>query len=172
ISNQVGILISAASYNTIGGATTGARNVVSGNKSDGVVVRFGGTGNQLLGNFIGTDVSGAARLNNLNNGVHLLSAGTTVGGTAPGAGNVISGNSDDGVHINGTDNEVYGNLIGTDASGTKALPNGRVSNGQVIGHGVAIISVTGNIIGEALPGARNAISGTANDGVFVSGGDA
>ena len=56
-----------------------------------------------------------------------MPSGNTIGGTAAGAGNVISGNTDDGVEITGTGttgNVVAGNYIGTDVTGTVALGNG------------------------------------------------
>ncbi len=50
----------------------------------------------------------------------------TIGGTGSGAGNIISGNNNDGVHITGagtTGNLVQGNTIGTDITRTLALDN-------------------------------------------------
>ena len=60
----------------------------------------------------------------------------TIGGTAPGEGNVISGNTDYGVDISGagTDsNSVVGNYIGTDAAGTADL--GNATDGVAIRNG-------------------------------------
>ena len=74
-----------------------------------------------------------SRIANTGNGVQIDggATGNTIGGitTTPGtgAGNVISGNSDDGVDISGsgtTGNVVAGNLIGTNAAGEGALGNG------------------------------------------------
>lgn len=77
----------------------------------------------MAGNYIGTAKSGTAALGNESGGV-LISYGAsrnTLGGTASGAGNVISGNVSSGVDIgpNSIGNMVLGNRIGTDASGTQ-----------------------------------------------------
>ena len=53
------------------------------------------------------------------------STGNTVGGSVGGAGNVISGNSSDGVEISdsGTSgNLVAGNLVGTNAPAPRPFP--------------------------------------------------
>src|SRR5207237_6784640 len=92
--------------------------------------------NQVQGNYIGTDVNGTADLGNAQNGVYIAStyqvsvglptSGNVIGGTAPGAGNVISGNGLSGVLIDGAQamgNFVQGNFIGTNATGTGVLGN-------------------------------------------------
>ena len=57
----------------------------------------------------------------------------TIGGTAPGAGNVISGNVTYGLRLQGTGgNTIEGNFIGTDRTGTKALGNGTSSSVTVM----------------------------------------
>ena len=58
-------IVDSASNNTIGGTAAGARNVISGNGSDGVVFIDGSaTGNLVAGNYIGTDVTGTMALGN------------------------------------------------------------------------------------------------------------
>ena len=90
----------------------------------------GTTGNKVQGNFIGTDVTGTLDLGNVVNGVIIeRRRDNTVGGTVAGARNVISGNTNDGVHINGagaSGNNVLGNFIGTSAVGTAAVGNGNI----------------------------------------------
>jgi hypothetical protein len=158
-----GILISGASSNTIGGTASGARNLISGN-GGGVEIRgSGATGNQVQGNYIGTDVSGTMALGN-SFGVFIFSApNNTIGGTASGAGNLISGNNGDSVQIfgsSGTMNQVQGNYIGTDVSGTADLGNARF--------GVYILDAPSNTIGGTASGARNVISGNTY-GVAIEG---
>ncbi|MBA2524573.1 MAG: CSLREA domain-containing protein, partial [Pyrinomonadaceae bacterium] len=84
------ILLNEASNNIIGGTTTTARNVISGNDLRGVSI--GGSGNQVLGNFIGTSAAGNAALGNNLGGVSVGGVNNTLGGTASGARNIISGN--------------------------------------------------------------------------------
>ena len=96
-----GIEISnSASANTIGGTAPGAGNILSGNTVSGVAFANGAFGNFVEGNYIGVDVTGGVALANGFSGVRIFSGANnnTIGGTAAGAGNVISGNSDGVVH--------------------------------------------------------------------------
>jgi hypothetical protein len=127
----------------------------------------GSTGNRVTGNYIGTDATGAQDLGNARNGVNIRGASNTVGGTTAGERNVISGNDDEGVHVNevgATGNKISGNYIGTDASGTKDLGNAQ--------DGVYIENLPDNTVGGTTAGERNVISGNGYDGVFISGPNA
>ena len=89
--------------------------------------------NIIEGNYIGTDVTGTIDLGNCDDGVRIWDYYNKIGGTTPAARNIISGNGDNGVEINGPDakhNLVQGNYIGIDASGKKAL--GNYNNGILI----------------------------------------
>ena len=161
-----GVRISSASNNTVGGTARGARNVISGNDDSGVLILGAtATGNEILGNYIGTDKSGTAALANGDDGVTISSASeNTIGGTASGARNVISGNGRGGVQISGTattgtGNAVLGNRIGTSANGKAVLGN--------FGDGVRIAGAPDNTIGGSTTGARNVISGNGQDGVLI-----
>ena len=89
-----GVLIqNQATANTVGGTSSGAANVLSGNGTGVYLGGSGTSGNVVLGNLIGTDIHGTANLGNIaavliRNGA----TGNTVGGTSSGAANVISGN--------------------------------------------------------------------------------
>ena len=148
----------------IGGLTAAARNIISGNQIG--VSLASSSGNQVMGNYIGTDKNGTSPLGNDFFGVVVASsAGNSVGGAVVGAGNVISGNGD-GVHIEGaasTDNTVQGNFIGTDATGTMPLRNSDT--------GVAIVDANDNLIGGTTAAVRNVIS-VSPTGVLISGGAA
>ena len=155
-----------ASGNIIGGTNVPARNVLSGNSQFGLIMASNTTGNVVLGNYIGVNARGQTALGNAMSGIALFD-GTqnTIGGTVPGAGNVISGNAAYGVNIlnpvaNG--NLVQGNLIGLGAGGTNAIANA--------GGGVHFdLGATNNTVGGTVAGARNVISGNAPGGVFFNG---
>ena len=132
--NVDGVWISGANGNLIGGVTDNARNVISGNSRFGITLAstFGDATlyNEVKGNYIGTDASGMSALGNTTAGIALVSDHhSIIGGTEPGAGNVISGNGPHGIWMyggNGNQNiRVQGNLIGTSADGQSAIPNWR-----------------------------------------------
>ena len=79
------------------------------------------TNSTIVGNYIGTDFSGNIDLGNTNSGIKIDDDGTTpanalIGGTAAGAGNVISGNEDRGINNNANNVVIQGNYIGTNAA--------------------------------------------------------
>ncbi len=161
--NGTGVLITGHN-NTLGGTTSGARNVISGNSANGVSIT--GAANLMEGNFIGTDSTGAAALSNGIDGIIIFSASNTIGGTAAGAGNVISGNIDSAVDIFGSGasgNVVLGNLIGTDVHGTTKLAN------TIEGVGI-YFGATANTVGGSASGAGNVISGNGLYGVGLHDG--
>src|ERR1039458_10197644 len=114
--------------NTIGGALSGAGNLISGNGQDGIFLdRSGAANNIVQGNYIGTTASGTSGLGNGRAGVGNSGApGNTIGGTTTGAGNLLSANRDAGIYLftsGATGNLIQGNTIGTDVTGTLALGN-------------------------------------------------
>lgn len=153
---------------TIGGTTPAARNVIAGSTGRGIYIDSANSTALIQGNYIGTNADGTVALPNLSHGILLGHAGITVGGTVPSAGNLISGNGGDGIHVNGQFNTVQGNLIGTDVSGTLALPN--ASDGvEIQANGTN--GARGNLIGGTAPEARNVISGNRDNGInFNEGG--
>jgi hypothetical protein len=158
-----GVLISGARENQIGGREPGAGNVISGNTGSGVKI-IGVSGNTVAGNFIGTDATGTRPVGNGSDGVSLTGEAhnNTVGGLSAGARNVISGNAANGVKIaRGLSNEVIGNIIGTDRTGTAAIPNG--SNGVLLTAGSQ-----NNTVGGMDPAAANIIGGNTGDGITVA----
>jgi CSLREA domain-containing protein len=150
----------------LGGTTPGSGNVVSGNIGAGIYIAgiAGNAGLVVQGNFIGTDATGMHALGNSDAGIQFFtSTGNLVGGTVPGSANVISGNSS-GVVIgsflfSADENVVEGNFIGTDVTGTVALPNG---------NGVTIFNSLNNRVGGPSPAQRNVISGNSGGAVFIS----
>ncbi|MCA9121123.1 MAG: DUF11 domain-containing protein [Planctomycetaceae bacterium] len=167
VSNQIGVVLSGAGSARIGGTTDAARNVISGNRSHGIDTQTGSKpGTIMQGNYIGVDGSGVTALSNGQNGINFGTnlGGLLVGGTANGAGNVISGNVGHGLLIsNSTNVLVQGNSIGTDKTGTVNLGN------QLMGIFV-YLNASGTQIGGTTSGAANTIAFNVNDGVYVNAG--
>jgi hypothetical protein len=173
-----GVFDSDADNTVIGGTDPNAGNVISGNKQSGIAVIGANAQNVIIeGNKIGTNLGGGAALGNGFSGVYIgagdsfspptagSASSVTVGGTDVGAGNVISGNHDNGVWISGAGAQlvmVAGNMIGTDAGGSAPLPNGK--NGVRIDAGAS-----GNKVGGTDANAGNVISGNGGNGVYVGG---
>ncbi|MEX2317370.1 MAG: proprotein convertase P-domain-containing protein [Pirellulales bacterium] len=138
-----------------------------------VINRFGDDGiqiadasdNFIVGNFIGTDTAGNADAGNVEDGVLITftSANNHIGGVNPADRNLISGNNDDGVDINGDASMtlIAGNLIGTNIAGTADLGNG--NDGVDINAGAE-----NNTIGGNTAAARNVISGNNDEGVDIN----
>jgi titin len=168
-------VLAGATNNTIGGTVPGSADVISANAAVGVEVQGAGvSGNVVEGNLIGTDATGTGALGNTLSGVQIWNAATnnTLGGSAAGARNVISGNANHGVLITNagtTGNVVAGNYIGTNAAGTAALPNSW--SGVAIASGAQnnLVGTNGDGVNDALE--RNVISGNALVGVWLTDGD-
>ena len=160
---------SLAAGNLIGGNTLGARNVISatgsGFTSSGNGIFMVNVQNTVIqGNLIGLDVTGSCPLPNSGDGLEMLQAcsGNLVGGSGPGEGNVISGNTQSGILLNtanGGANKVMGNFIGTDAPGTRKLPNQSA--------GIQIVAGLSNTIGGSVGIAGNVVSGNSGSGLNI-----
>ena len=132
--SQKGVDITNAPNNTIGGTVAEARNIISGNGHFGVrIVGNDATGNQVQGNYIGTDVNRTVPLGNTLHGVNIFDAsGNTVGGMANGAGNTIAFNHADGVFVSSlTGNGVLSNsILSNTGLGIDLSPNGVTANDE------------------------------------------
>ena len=148
--------------NTFGGPAPGAGNVISGNNAAGI--QLGSPDNLVQGNLIGVDANGEFALGNSDAGIDGNFPGdVTIGGTAPGMGNVISGNGTFGIDLNhnaAAEVLVQGNLIGTDHQGFFAIPNQS--------YGIRIVGLSEALIGGSAPGAGNVISGNLLGGIFLT----
>jgi titin len=167
VPNYFGMVCSAgATNNTFGGTVAGARNVISGNSSEGLrLTDAGTTANVIQGNFIGTDLTGQNAVPNGFAGLTIYSGATSnlVGGTSASARNIISGNDTYGVVVAnaGTSgNLIEGNYIGPGSNGVSAVPN---SSGILFSAGA-----TNNTLGGTNAAAANLISGNGSYGVFLS----
>ena len=152
----------------IGGTEGGSRNVISGNHRHGIVLLYGqslatGPGAIVQGNYVGTDLTGAAAVGNGQAGIVVFQAvGTTIGGTTGSARNVISGNNGAGVSMGlsaVTSITIVGNFIGTDLTGARPLGNA--------GDGVAVGA--SQVVGSTTPGTGNTIAYNAGEGVTLNG---
>src|SRR5262249_1270837 len=114
---------------------------------------------------------GTFELGNGNNGVGVRSEGgfpaalaNIIGGSAPGARNVISGNRGSGVYLyndGASGNFVQGNYIGVDMSGTFAISN--------TADGISMFASLTNTIGGTNSGEGNLISANGQAGIFLNG---
>lgn len=171
-----GLLVKAGANDLrVGGASSDDRNLVSGNKRDGIRLEAVTTAT-IAGNSIGTDLTGTlARSNNQEGASYAgIYAGKPALLTTPAAAitirnNLISGNDviaglapvynvSSGIWLEGVATaSITGNLIGTNASGTAALRN--------TGYGIYTKSATDITIGGTTAAERNVISGNFKDAI-------
>jgi hypothetical protein len=162
-----GVLV-LSDHNAIGSPLPGMRNVLSGNHAAGVHLE--GTaahGNQVRANYIGLAPDGVEAS---PNGYGVLidggAADNVVGGEDPSDGNIVSGNSGDGVRITGagTDrNLIAANVVGPSYDGSEVPGNG--NSGVYVGSGAK-----GTLVGSD-SGRGNLIRGGTSAGVTVAFAD-
>lgn len=172
---NAGVEIAGAAANQIGSPASAARNVISGNGYNGLILTGAGTtGNVIQGNYLGTDASGTLARGNTQDGVELLSVtNNQIGGTNSDAvtldaGNLISGNNtnalnsgNNGIYLtNSAQNTIQGNRIGTDVSGTLSLANSW--------NGIYLFSGSSNQIGGVTIGSGNLVSGNGRVGIYLT----
>ncbi len=130
-----GIFLSGGSGNLIGGTTAAARNVISSNTLYGIGLSSGATGNQVLGNFIGTDAAGTAARPNTRDGV-VIDSGAADNAIGSSAGrNTIAFNGWNGICVTGTPmgnairaNSIFSNVkLGIDLDDGAGCTNGVVT---------------------------------------------
>lgn len=155
--NLYGIQDNSEGGNTFGGTSAADRNVISGNLTTGISIGtlLAGYSVQSVvqGNYIGLDATGSVLIPNFY-GIMIgapfpgFSPGILVGGSAPGAGNVIAGNGE-GVQINeGIADVIQGNTFGLDATGLNTFIGGG-GNALEIGvflYGETNATITSNVI--------------------------
>ena len=127
----ISIFGGASSNNYIGVSsdmTTLNGNVIAANDSAGIFIDNGANSNTIMGNYVGTDISGSANLGNGFGGVDLFeTSDNTIGGTDPGQGNVITNNLD-GVFAS-TTNNLRNSIRGNSMYGNQGLAIELVTDG-------------------------------------------
>ncbi|NRA92960.1 MAG: T9SS type A sorting domain-containing protein [Psychroserpens sp.] len=178
--NRFNVQFINAPNNILGGTTAEARNIISGARANdddsigtGIVITGEESfGNSVLGNFIGTDITGNQSIPNVRGGILILFGAhdNTIGSGNTNGGNVISGNGQYGIYLQGgattsivESNTIIGNYVGVNAIGDMALPNE-----------VGIMMLTGqnnnNIIGGTTQNSKNVISGNLVTGLAILSG--
>ena len=172
---------SGGQNNTIQNSTIGLNNLATcgfGNTT-GIYIDQGAAGTTVTANYIYCNTADGVYIANADS---VEVAGNTIGlSTAVGNGgngvyavgtaglrfdgNTISGNALNGILLqNSSTVGVYGNLIGTNAAGTAAVPNG--------GNGIALLGSSDHgTFGGAFP-ATNLISGNSLSGILLDGSGA
>ncbi|MBN2414682.1 right-handed parallel beta-helix repeat-containing protein [bacterium] len=160
-----GIWILGGHCNTIGGDAAESGNVISGmaGDRDGIqvynqaahtiishnIIGLNAAGDEILGGYAGVSISGRC----LNSVI--------------GPGNVIGGLQASGImvyDVTSSHTNIFGNLIGTDLTGTQSRGNG--VSGITISGESSLITIGGVSAAE-----RNIISGNRDHGILLSGGD-
>ena len=197
--SPLGNQFDGVSISDVPGNVIGPGNLISGNgqaglEAAGVVITGSlAVDNQVLGNRIGTDISGVQMLGNSLHGIFI---GSGAGDNVVGPGNLISGNGTTanqgvGVYIDGattSGNRVLSNQIGTNAAGSKSLtdavigvlinesPNNVVqgnliSGNRFIGLEIAGVTASGNLVeGNRIGTDAAGMAAVPNlfDGVFIN----
>jgi len=163
--------------NPDGSGTTIRNLVVNSFADDGIYIDADNV--SILGCFIGTDVGGITESPNQGFGVHVFRGsgarigGTTSGGSCAGDCNLISGaisfNANVFLDDNATGAVVSGNFIGTDVTGTAAIPNNALEGVRVRGDGNRIGGTNGTSPDGSCTGECNLISGNAGHDMLYGG---
>jgi hypothetical protein len=130
------------------------------NNLSGAAVQLDSDSNTVQNCWLGTDLSGNADAGN-GTGISIAGNGNTVGGNVASARNVISGNiTGIRIHDTASSNTIAGNYLGTNVSGTAAIPNakGIWLNDDAIS----------NTIGGLTAAEGNVISGNSGAGIDIA----
>ena len=164
VSNSLDGVLIEGNEHVVGGFSFANANVVSGNGRNGVAITgTNAIANGVFRNFIGVAPDGLTEMPNGANGVLVSNAFENSIGTTIDGGNVISGNTEEGIMILGTasiHNGIVGNLIGTDATGNAPLGNGL--------NGISFQNAPSNNVRGCVI-AANGLDGVEMSGFFSSG---
>jgi parallel beta-helix repeat protein len=159
--NNIGIELREGAFNNIV-----ERNVISSNSGFGISF-WNAYSNSIIGNLIGTDITGTKALGNLR-GIRLWTNcyNNIIGGTSKIERNIISANREAGIQMGDQiyGNKIIGNYIGTDISGQPTLGNGTTGIG-------IFYNSTNNIIGGSEKNSGNLIAGNNGPGIRMTDND-
>jgi VCBS repeat-containing protein len=156
--NEGGIYV-LGDDNIVGGLTASERNVLSGNTVYGLQFDATASGNQVIGNYIGTDSTGLVDHGNVGDGIRIL----TDSNNNVIDSNVISGNDQTGITFfqGSRENLVTSNLIGVGVDGVTDLGNST--------QGISLLDNSrDNVIGGSAADA-NIIANNLSSGVSITG---
>lgn len=162
--------------NTLTTLTLGStRNLIGSNPEHGLLISNMATSGtvSIRKSYFGVGNDGTTDLGNGGDGINIgTGAGASgvtfnIGSTTASTGNLISGNTGDGIESSGTVAQtvnIYQNTIGLNAAGTAALLNG--------GSGIKLAnSLATNVVGDGASTGRNVISGNSAYGMNITGGN-
>jgi hypothetical protein len=178
--NGSGVLIQA-SDNTVGGALTGSRNVISGNGANGVSISTNfATLNSVVGNYIGVGNDGTTSIPNFDNGIQISNgaAGNAIGGTSgttlgatpacTGECNIVANNGN--ALSTGARAGIY---LDSTAGAGNAIRANSIFNNTGLGIDLQATGATANDLNDPDTGANNQqnkpVINTANTSGFISG---
>lgn len=156
-----GLYISYAADNVIGGTTAAARNVISGNYSNGIYL-YRARNTTISSLYCGLNAAGTGRLGNLSYGLNAsYCPGLQLGAAVAGLRTVISGNYSYGAYVQYSPGvKVVNTFAGTNAGGGAALPNN--------GNGLYLSGCHNAVIGGLVANTANVLSGNYGSGLYAS----
>ncbi|MBK8466498.1 MAG: hypothetical protein IPL32_11760 [Chloracidobacterium sp.] len=166
IANGNGVIVDASNNNRVGSDTGTNGNVISGSTFTAVTLKLGSANNVVVGNKIGTNLDGTAAIpNQFGIGIDAANDNTIGDLTTSTKGNLISGNSEEGVVVqaNSANNRVSYNAIGTNGNGTEVLSNGEV--GILVTGGAQ-----GNFVEKNVVGGHNLTTESSGIGLAATAG--
>jgi hypothetical protein len=166
------ISINNSSRNRIGGTSARSGNLISGNRGEAIDLNGLAFDTVIQGNLIGTDVSGRERLQNGSFEIMVGAPRTIIGGTLPGARNVISGSQTYALYVRSTGALIQGNYIGTDAAGNKRFIQGLAGIKAESGMDITIGGTSpaaGNVLAANYFRSAMDISGNGMGSVVIQG---
>ena len=157
--SPAGVAFTGSVASELGNNNSPYKNIISGHTILGVFLVVT-EGVVIENNYIGTNVTGTQAIANDGNGIRAVASDSTsiqnnlISGNGSG---IVIGDAVEGAPT--TNTTIVNNLIGTDWSGTKSVPNAY--------YGVQIYGET-TTLGDLSGNTKNTISGNGQGGVLIS----